>query len=108
MLRTSRAARFFSISNVTVPTHRPNHCLSMKSEETPYHERFFVQADNVGATIGFHSCVLLLLSFPRFIPAARCDYLPAVGAAALAAASVGATEVAATQNSICGASLPSP
>ena len=59
-----------AISNVTVPTHRPNHCLSVKSEETQYRERFLVQADNVGATIDFHSCVLLLLLFPRFFSGA--------------------------------------
>ena len=41
------AQHVFLHPNVTVPTHRPNHCLSMKSEETQYRERFFVQADNV-------------------------------------------------------------
>jgi hypothetical protein len=33
-------------------------------------ERFFVQADNVGATIDFHSCVLLLLLFAQFFSVA--------------------------------------
>ena len=61
---------FFQHPNVTVPTHRPNHCLSMKSEETQNRERFFVQADNVGATIDFHSCVLLLFLFLQFFSVA--------------------------------------
>jgi hypothetical protein len=50
---------FFSITNVTVRTQRPNHCLSMKSEETQDREQFFVQGDNVKATIDFYLYILL-------------------------------------------------